>query len=426
MTQEKKEVSAKLERWENVGERGPPVAFVGRKAEINRAIAQLAAWEPGWAPGRTVVAQGAPGAGKTALLHEIGRRLPTVVPNATSLYLPTPWNDAAVPEVLGELATEMMHVPSDALRTTRSSETAAGLRALATARHAESQSMSPPEVDTWSAFRRQFKPLANRARPTLLLVDEIQRIGGGEATKDLLYHLHDQTTFPIVLVCGGLSTSSAHLRRLGLSRVADANVLRIDALTPAETEHCLDESLRMMAEDVGIDGHPDHWARRLAPATHGWPQHVTCHVRTAAASLRASGRLAFDNGNLASTLALAEAAMRDYYEQRLETSESHAMLVFAVHESIRQKPLRRTEAVAVVASVRPLLEPEDGDEHDRNFQHPRDCVQRMLRAGVIAYAGATTTSPLSIPIPSMAMHVAGTLSPDQRKNVRHALGLPAA
>ncbi len=32
----------------------------------------------------------------------------------------------------------------------------------------------------------------------------------------------------------------------------------------------------MMAEDIGIAGHPDEWARHLAPRTHGWPQQVTC------------------------------------------------------------------------------------------------------------------------------------------------------
>ena len=418
--------SAKLERWANIGERSAPVAFVGRKREIDLVIAQLANWRPGLSAGRTVVIQGAPGVGKTALLHQIGRVLPGRLPNAVAIGRPTPWNRRSVGNVLRTLAAQMMRTTEDDFRTTTGTESFIGARAVATARHSRSRSTAPPELSCWDDLETLFANRAEQAKPTLLLVDEIQRIGHDEETKDLLYHLHDQTTFPVVLVCGGLSTSAAHLRELGLSRLADGNVLRIDALTTDEAEQCLEESLRMMADDVGIDGHADHWARQLAPATHGWPQHVTCHIRAAASALRTSKRLTFDDSNLNEAVALAEAAMRDYYEQRLEASATDAMIVFAVHQSISRRPVRRTEAIAVVDSVRPLLRAEAGDEHDRTFRHPRDCVERLLHAGVIAYAGATTTSSLSIPVPSMAAHVAGLLSAEQREEVGRALGLPPA
>ena len=425
MTPQRTDASAKLERWANVGERDAPAVFVGREREIDLAISQLATWQAGASRGRTVVAQGAPGAGKTALLDQIGRQLIERLPGAVAISRATPWNRRSARNVLHALAARMMGRAADEFRTTAGTESSIGARAVATARHSRSESTAPPELSCWDDLETLFSDQAGRAKPTLLLVDEIQRLGEDEETKDLLYHLHDQATFPIVLICGGLSTSAAHLRELGLSRLADGNVLRIGALTTEEAEQCLEESLRMMAEDVGIDGHPDHWARQLAPATHGWPQHVTCHIRAAAAALRAS-ELAFDAGNLHKAAALADAAMRDYYEQRLETSATDAMVVFAVHQSISRRPLRRTEAAAVVDSVRPLLGSADGEEHDRTFRHPRDCVERMIHAGVIAYAGATTTSSLSIPIPSMAGHVAGLLSADQREDVRRTLGLPPA
>lgn len=418
-------IDAALERWANIGERSAPVAFVGREREIDLVIAQLANWRPGLSAGRTIVIQGAPGVGKTALLHQIGRVLPKRLPNAVAIGRPTPWNRRSVGNVLRTLAARMIGT-TDEFCTATETEGTNGARAAATAQHSRSRSTTPPALSCWDDLETLFADRAEQARPTLLLVDEIQRMGDDEETKDLLYHLHDQTTFPVVLICGGLSTSAAHLRELGLSRLADGNVLRIDALTTDEAEQCLEESLRMMADDVGIDGHADHWARRLAPATHGWPQHVTCHIRAAASALRASDRLAFDDGNLNEAAALAEAAMRDYYEQRLEASATDAMIVFAVHQSISRRAIRRNEVIAVVDSVRPLLRPEDSDEHDRTFPHPRDCVERMLHAGVIAYAGATTTSSLSIPIPSMAAHVAGLLSSDQREEVGHTLGLPPA
>ncbi|MDE0442776.1 MAG: ATP-binding protein [Gammaproteobacteria bacterium] len=414
----------KLARWANVGERGAPVAFAGRQREIDLAIRQLEAWQPGTTPGRTVVAQGAPGAGKTALLGEIARRLPERLPNAEAIYMPTPWIDDNVPNVLEELAVKMAGVPADALRTTKGSETAAGVKAVATARRAESRSVSPPTLQTWRAFSREFERVAPQMNPTLLLIDEIQRIGEGEATRDLLYNLHDQTTFPVVLVCGGLSTSAARLGEAGLSRLDEGSILRIDALTAGEAQRSLEESLGIMADDVvgGIAGHPDRWARALAPPTQGWPQHVTCHFRAAAEALLASDRLAFDDANLRDALARAEDNMRHYYDRRLEASRTQTMVVYAVHEAINARTTRRTDAMAVVDAVRPLLGRHDAEDHDATFRRAGECINQMLYAGVVAYATNVTTSPLSIPIPSMAAHIAGLLTTDQREAVRRAIG----
>ena len=413
----------KLARWANVGERGAPVAFAGREREIDFAIRQLEAWRPGTTPGRTIVAQGAPGAGKTALLGEIARRLPERLPNSVAIYMPTPWIDDDVPNVLEELAVKMAGVPADTLRTTKGSETVAGVKAVATARHAESRSVLPPSLQTWRTFSREFEPVAHRMNPTLLLVDEIQRIGEGEATRDLLYNLHDQTTFPVVLVCGGLSTSAARLGEAGLSRLDEGRVLSIDALTAAEAQRSLEESLGIMADDVGgIAGHPDRWGRALAPPTQGWPQHVTCHFRAAAEALLASDRLAFDDANLRDALARAEDNMRHYYDRRLEASRTQTMVVYAVHEAINARTTRRTDAMAVVDAVRPLLGRHDAEDHDATFRRAGDCINQMLYAGVVAYATNVRTSPLSIPIPSMATHIAGLLTTAQREAVRRAIG----
>lgn len=418
-------VAEKLANWTNVGDRDAPVAFVGRDREIDLTIRQIATWRPGETRGRTIVAQGAPGAGKTALLHEFGRRLPSVVPNAASVYLPTPWIDTDVPDLLEALAVEMTGVPSDALRTTQSSRTTAGVKALATAQLGRSRTVSPPDVTTWSGFKRHFAALASQSRPTLLLVDEIQRIGAGEATKNLLHHLHDQTSFPVLLVCGGLSTSVARLGELGLSRLDEAHILHVAALTPTEAHRCLEESLRIMADDVGISGHPDQWARRLAPPTHGWPQHITGHFRAAAEALLASARPAFDDENLNRALALADTNARRYYDRRLEASRTNPVIVFAVHEATKYEEMDTDDAADTVEKAVATLSGSRKARHHANFADASACVNQMLYAGVIAYATNDTTSPLSVPIPSMATHIANLLPAARRQEVRRTLGLPS-
>ena len=141
------EAAEKLARWASVGERDAPVAFVGREREIEFAAQQLETWRPGMSRGRTIVAQGAPGAGKTALLGEIEKRLPSVVAGAVSLYLPTPWVEEDVPSLLEDLAVRMVGADEDTCRASASRETAAGVEAAVAARRRALADPLPARVD---------------------------------------------------------------------------------------------------------------------------------------------------------------------------------------------------------------------------------------------------------------------------------------
>lgn len=419
------ETAEKLADWAMTGERDAPVAFVGREREIDFATRQITTWRPRMSRGRTIVIQGAPGAGKTALLGEIERRLPSVIPDGRSMYLETPWTAQDIPAVLEGLALQMMGVVGDSFRTAASTETTVGVRAALAARRGRSRTLSPPDLTTWRAFERLFERRATEARPTLLLVDEVQRLASDADTTQLLFSLHDQTTFPLVLVCGGLSTSPAHLAKLGLARLDATHVRRVDALTLDEARRSLEESLRIMADDVGgIQGQADRWARRLARETHGWPQHVTCHFRAAAEALLDSGRLAFDDDNLDRALAHANANISRYYDLRIEASRADESVVFAVHEAINSGVVRRRDVMATVDAAREALGRQDREEHDRIFRRAGECVDQMLAAGLIAYETVGRSTPLCIPIPSMAKHVAGLLPAERRAAVRRKLGLP--
>ena len=412
----------KLANWASVGEREAPVAFVGREREIDLAIRQLATWRPGETPGRTVIAQGAPGAGKTALLREVARRVPERLPDASAIYRPTPWSRSSVGNVLLALAERMMGIPGDAFRTTAGREAGIGAKAVATARRTRSRSTAPPVLATWDDFETLFASEASAAKPTLLLVDEIQRMDGDAETRELLYHLHDQSTFPLLLVCGGLSVSAAHLERLGLSRVAEKSILHIDALTLDEAQRSLEESLRILAQDVGgIAGHFDYWARRMAPATHGWPQHVTCLFQAAVQALLQSDALAFDDANLRRALPLAEADMRRYYDRRLQAARTNPLIVFAVYEASRDRAVTRADAMAIIDAVLPTLGPYEREDHHADFGRSGECLDQMLYAGVLGYATASRRARLSIPIPSMATHVTNLLSAEERERVRDAM-----
>ncbi len=324
--------------------------------------------------------------------------------------------------VLVAVAERMMGVSGDAFRTTVGREGTIGVKAVATASQTHSCVTAPATLSTWDDFETLFASQASAAKPTLLLVDEIQRMDDDVETRELLYHLHGQTTFPLLLVCGGLSISASHLERLGLSRLAEKCILHVAALTLDEAQRSLEESLRILAEDVGgITGHFDQWARMLAPATHGWPQHVTCHFQGAVQALLESDELAFDGANLRRALSLAEADMRRYYDRRLEAARTSPLIVHAVYEASRARALNRADAMAIVNAALPALGPYEREDHLADFRRGGECVDQMLYAGVLGYASGSSRSPLSIPIPSMANHVANLLSSEERTNVRRAV-----
>ena len=412
----------KLANWASIGDREAPVAFVGREREIDLAVRQLATWRPGETPGRTIVAQGGPGAGKTALLREMARRLPERIPDAGAIYRPTPWSCRTVRNLLATLAERMMGIPGNPLGSTAHREGTNGAKPVATASQTHSRATAPAALSTWDDFETLFASQASAAKPTLLLVDEIQRMENDLETRELLYHLHGQTTFPILLVCGGLSVSASHLEGLGLSRLAEKSILHVAALTLDEAQQSLEESLRILAQDVGgIPGHFDQWARRLAPATQGWPQHITCHFQAAVRALLESDEPTFEDANLRRTVALAEVDMRSYYDRRLEAARTSPLIVYALYEATRTNPVNRADAMAIVNAVVPTLDPHEQEDHRASFRRSGECVDQMLYAGVLGHATASRRSPLSIPIPSMANHVANLLTEEERTRVRRTL-----
>ena len=178
-----------------------------------------------------------------------------------------------------------------------------------------------------------------------------------------------------------------------------------------------------MRESVGD---AENWAQRLAPSTHGWPRHITCYFRAAAEALLQTGRPVFDDENLARAAALAEANTRRYYDRRLEAARTNPLIVFAVHEATKYADTDADDAADVVDKAFATLSGNRQARHQANFPDALHCVNQMLYAGIVAYATTAPTSPLRVPIPSMATHVESLLNPAQRQQVRVAIGLPAS
>ncbi len=246
-------------------DRERPISFAGRSTEIARILSRLSSWAPGTA-GRTLVVQGAPGAGKTALLREVAARF-EASGNGRALRFEAPWEEAEQRSVLAELGSALFDVAPAELRAARSHETSVGGGVLGFIRGKGTfkRSVEPPPMEHWRDFAAHFAAKAGSAKPTLLLVDEARTFSGG----GLLLRLHTQEAFPILLVCAGLAPTRGRLHELGVSRLGADALIQIGALSidlppyarrdqdrtfGGDTGACLDRMLHAGLIEAGEDG----------------------------------------------------------------------------------------------------------------------------------------------------------------------------
>lgn len=108
-------------------DRASPVHFAGRGFELDLVLSRATRAQPGTAGG-TVVLQGAPGAGKTALLNEIAARFEAQDTRNRAIFLASPWTHSGEGAVLERLAHAAFDVDSEAFDRveTRSESATAG------------------------------------------------------------------------------------------------------------------------------------------------------------------------------------------------------------------------------------------------------------------------------------------------------------
>ena len=194
-------------------DRSRPVHFSGRLHELDVILSRAEHAQSGGA-GSTVVIQGAPGAGKSALLDEAARRFEAAGADRKATYLGTPWKRAGESLVLERLAREAFAEPEGSFRTTRTVAT------------------PPVELPDWVGFENRYASRAQEAARTLILVDECQTFENDAGS--LLRALHTQNQFPFLLVCGGLSDTAERLASLGLSRLGNDALIDLGKLSIAE------------------------------------------------------------------------------------------------------------------------------------------------------------------------------------------------
>ena len=295
-------------------DRGRPRFFVGRSKELAAFSNALKFVRGGQTSGKTLALQGAPGAGKTALLREcaaIARQEECI-----SVEI-EPGQLTSVDGLFREVQTEIERNTPDATASIAKFLRNLSERGITVQGFGFGVGIAPKtkdELDPVSKFRELAAAWSELT--VVVLVDEAQNIPVAEVSQALVAYLHAGVKESnVLLACFGLSDTTAKLAELGISRLS---LGRVHEMTPLEISEA-EQSIREAFEAFGVAGAQEqrqHWTRELALASHGWPQHLVILAKAALRELKDHG-LDVTHGSLQRVLAEGEAGKAAYCSARL-------------------------------------------------------------------------------------------------------------
>ncbi len=264
-------------RSPNIEDRGKAKYFHGRKQILANFKERLELAMANTEAGTTFLIQAAPGAGKTALLHECAR-LAAIEGFAVAEVDPHKLLD---PEVLHEsIDTSWMR----------------WRRWLTHGSASVDVGVFKAGVVVGGAAKTPLGVIEKGKGGLVLLLDEAQlmddlAVGTGIpfiGAKALLTAIHNgRTGRPVMLVAAGLSATKQAFKDLKISRFKDNCYVELGPLKPEAERAVIQDWLK---EDGKAKGNPMAWIDSIAAETYGWPQHVSAYAQIAAVHLRATGR----------------------------------------------------------------------------------------------------------------------------------------
>ena len=389
-------------------DRSRPVHFSGRLHELDVILSRAEHAQSGSA-GSTVVIQGAPGAGKSALLDEAARRFEAAGADRKATYLGTPWKRAGESLVLERIAREAFAEPEGSFRTTRTLAKGASVSAkVATGTRSRTVATPPVELPDWVGFENRYASRAQEAARTLILVDECQTFENDAGS--LLRALHTQNQFPFLLVCGGLSDTAERLASLGLSRLGNDALIDLGELSIAEARESALQTLAWTlrnADDPPIrhtESQIERWADQLSSESLGWPQHLASYMAGAWHSLSDTTNLELSEANLGIALDQGRRLCSAYYANRLQAAKTDPRVALAVHIELADEGTQDKAYEAIKNAVGKLPEAARAAHEYNHPGGPMDCLTTMLKAGVVSRSAYGIH--MRSPIPTMTDYLA--------------------
>ena len=387
-------------------DRGKAVIFVGREAELSHVqgcINRLLRRRDESAPGSdlTTVIQGAPGAGKSALLEKIAEGWP--------LDGAGEGKPAAI-----RLAASALKLPMVELLEVVSCQVSGNTGIKHTlARFFSSISVNVAGMAGVTFGLDPSQLTGKSMTPVILLFDEIQSVLIGSdlqpqsnlAQNIRLLHTgeHNAPVFPIY---GGLANSADLLRSAGLTRLAMESELTLPGFSDAE----MDELMTRFVDEYLPSARPssstlERWGYALRRDSQGWPMHCRNFLIALCKEIKARDWRP-EEVDLDAVRMRAQQLRFRYYAQRMQDAlGGQEARVSTVLEALRQDgPMPRGEIIGLIAKTYKDHPPGNLEgEVMPDGVRARKAFDAMLHSGIVQKVDEYD---YICPIPSLSGHIA--------------------
>lgn len=371
------------------GGKGHTPLFVGREAELERVERNLLSEPREKAEGRTngmLVFSGPPGAGKSALLVEAGKRAASGEGKKPLVVRTTPPQLRSDDGLLGLIYREAKSV---------SRRKEGILKVLGTGADILLTYTTGLRTNLTDVFAR-IGELAPEERPhVLLMIDEAQN--STKANLDVYLSLSQSDyPLPITTVLAGLSDTNDALESAGLSRIGDKRHIRLGLLEPEECECAMETLLRQYAIRTAK---PEEWLELARDESSLFPKHLHSAIyATVEVAIGKNGaELAADDLEEARRLARENRA--DYYESRAsEFPDTERWLATAVISTIAGTGTDPAGAVEEILEQQ-TSNPDRSIQRLRRKVDPDEFARKMIHKGMLERGEGNV---YHAPIPSFA------------------------
>ena len=282
-----------------VPDRGPAKYFHGRKTILDgfNGLLQYASQKT-W--GTIFLVQGAPGAGKSALLYECEKHARARKWEVADIGVGSLWNPYKLLDSLGL---------GDNYKPTEKSTQFGAKNVLG-----RGYKSTRPQTTVKNILNDGNKPL-------LLILDEAQVLGkeGVPPTNqrsdavEVLEAIHNgKLDRPVILLVAGLGTTADAFGSFGISRFNRGCLVELGVLDKEAERAVIQDWLK---KDGGAEGNLTPWIDAIAQESHGWPQQILSFMEPAVKRLDADNGIMTAVG-LDAVLLAGHELQSEYYEQR--------------------------------------------------------------------------------------------------------------
>jgi len=312
--------------------------FRGRDAEYETFRNAVKSLNAGQIGGGTMVFQGAPGAGKTALMMECMEAVRqhstpedpwvAVAVEANTLNSATGVVRIMVEEATREQERLSVEFPGRVSRSIgklknigqkwlsdlagRTYTVSAG--GMDVTMHGKSEGVPNPGNPPAELVFRDASPVFESMR-LVIFVDEAQNVPVGESTKGVINCLHKSSQgIPLVTAFFGLGDTRKVLEQCGLSRLPRDRSVTLDTLSHEDTRNAIQD----IFDTYHFKGPAQStWVDALTELSQGWPQHVN-NVSIAAGRVARDHEGSISERLLSKAIELGRERKEEYYAYRLD------------------------------------------------------------------------------------------------------------